>query len=565
MKKSVIGILVISILVLSISANFISASWFSDILGKSITGNAIVDLGQPSITGYGTTQDFTGNGGSNECIQGKDCNFRLTAPIEGPMYYELWWNYNFADGTNETHCGAWTDKTKCTGIWSDSQSKFDAFYVTVEIGPLNNSNILFSQLLNNNKRFAKVTLWARTWQNQKDGWHSSPWTPGFIVKITQPDSTPSITSSCSGRNCTLNEGDSIMVLNQQIQINFINSSEVVLNFIDNQKNEVKTTTYLHAGDTFDINNIFFTINELNVQNYAGGVKAVKFTYSQTTSTQSIKNNSDLDITAPEIKDYSLTLDSSTNLASFSVTLDEQANCKWDAQDKNYNSLSNNLSCAFQNYAGGISSCYNSNPISFAIDIKQIYIRCQDNSGNTMLKSYVLPIDFSKNNSSSNIHICADTGGYTYQIESTNLKMVTEEDSVCRYSTESCEFDMSQKEGIEMPYTATKEHYAEWKNDQSYYIKCSATGSSSTTSPASYAGASTLPCSGCTSDSKCYPFGYRISNKFCKDDGNWALQSETDITCNNNFECSSNVCVGGKCISEGFLQSILNWFKKLFGI
>ncbi|MDP1695740.1 MAG: hypothetical protein Q8L29_02405 [archaeon] len=69
---------------------------------------------------------------------------------------------------------------------------------------------------------------------------------------------------------------------------------------------------------------------------------------------------------------------------------------------------------------------------------------------------------------------------------------------------------------------------------------------------------------CPLEGKCYPFGYRKSNKFCSDIGSFVEQLEGDKTCDNNFECSSNVCVSGTCVSEGFIQTFMNWFKNLFG-
>ncbi|MDD5193211.1 MAG: hypothetical protein PHF67_01355 [Candidatus Nanoarchaeia archaeon] len=69
---------------------------------------------------------------------------------------------------------------------------------------------------------------------------------------------------------------------------------------------------------------------------------------------------------------------------------------------------------------------------------------------------------------------------------------------------------------------------------------------------------------CPLDNKCYPFGYRKSGEYCSDNGAFVEQLNSDSTCDNNFECSSNVCVSGKCIDEGFLNKIINWFKKLFG-
>jgi thiol-disulfide isomerase/thioredoxin len=70
---------------------------------------------------------------------------------------------------------------------------------------------------------------------------------------------------------------------------------------------------------------------------------------------------------------------------------------------------------------------------------------------------------------------------------------------------------------------------------------------------------------CPLDGKCYPFGYRKGGKFCSDDGAFKEQWEGDEACENNFECESNVCVSGKCISSGLIQKILNWFKSLFGL
>jgi hypothetical protein len=72
------------------------------------------------------------------------------------------------------------------------------------------------------------------------------------------------------------------------------------------------------------------------------------------------------------------------------------------------------------------------------------------------------------------------------------------------------------------------------------------------------------CKGCELEDKCYPFGYRKVGQFCSDTGSFVKQLEGDNVCDNNFECSSNVCVSGKCIDEGFIQKILNWFKRLFG-
>ena len=69
---------------------------------------------------------------------------------------------------------------------------------------------------------------------------------------------------------------------------------------------------------------------------------------------------------------------------------------------------------------------------------------------------------------------------------------------------------------------------------------------------------------CPSDGKCYPFGYRKSEKFCSDTGSFIKQSKEKVGCENNFECSSNLCIDSQCISQGLFKKIMNWFSKLFG-
>ena len=71
------------------------------------------------------------------------------------------------------------------------------------------------------------------------------------------------------------------------------------------------------------------------------------------------------------------------------------------------------------------------------------------------------------------------------------------------------------------------------------------------------------CGACKLDNKCYPLGYRKSGEYCSDDLEFVEQSNAEGVCDNNFECKSNVCVSGECVSEGLINKILNWFKRLF--
>ncbi len=79
------------------------------------------------------------------------------------------------------------------------------------------------------------------------------------------------------------------------------------------------------------------------------------------------------------------------------------------------------------------------------------------------------------------------------------------------------------------------------------------------------GSSTEECDyGCLYGGKCLPIGVRVSGLYCSINGDLPSQLQEDSMCENNFECSSNVCVAGKCISESFIKKIMNWFNRLFG-
>ena len=69
---------------------------------------------------------------------------------------------------------------------------------------------------------------------------------------------------------------------------------------------------------------------------------------------------------------------------------------------------------------------------------------------------------------------------------------------------------------------------------------------------------------CPLDGKCYPVMYRKGGKYCSDSGSFEQQLEGNAACDNSFECKSNVCVNGECISSGLIEKIMSWFKKMFG-
>ncbi|MFA5856565.1 MAG: hypothetical protein WC867_04355 [Candidatus Pacearchaeota archaeon] len=69
---------------------------------------------------------------------------------------------------------------------------------------------------------------------------------------------------------------------------------------------------------------------------------------------------------------------------------------------------------------------------------------------------------------------------------------------------------------------------------------------------------------CPLEGKCYQFGYRKSSKYCTDMGSFEDQLSGNNACENNFECKSNVCVSGKCVSQGMIDKVLAWFRNVFG-
>jgi hypothetical protein len=74
----------------------------------------------------------------------------------------------------------------------------------------------------------------------------------------------------------------------------------------------------------------------------------------------------------------------------------------------------------------------------------------------------------------------------------------------------------------------------------------------------------IQCNGCLVEEVCYPLGFRKAGQYCFDDFVFVDQSEEDVACDNNFECSSNLCLDSECISGGLIRKIMNWVKGIFG-
>ena len=74
-----------------------------------------------------------------------------------------------------------------------------------------------------------------------------------------------------------------------------------------------------------------------------------------------------------------------------------------------------------------------------------------------------------------------------------------------------------------------------------------------------------PCAGCELEEKCYPYGFRKAGNYCSDEDDlFVVQSEDDGKCENNFECKTNLCINGNCVSSNVWNKFLVWFKKIVG-
>ena len=69
--------------------------------------------------------------------------------------------------------------------------------------------------------------------------------------------------------------------------------------------------------------------------------------------------------------------------------------------------------------------------------------------------------------------------------------------------------------------------------------------------------------GCSLNGNCYNFGYRINQTYCSQNG-FVNQLADNSVCQNDFECSSNVCINSQCVSSSVWNKFLNWFQNIFG-
>jgi hypothetical protein len=66
------------------------------------------------------------------------------------------------------------------------------------------------------------------------------------------------------------------------------------------------------------------------------------------------------------------------------------------------------------------------------------------------------------------------------------------------------------------------------------------------------------------ENECETIGLRQEGKYCSTDKTLEEQKEIESSCENNFECSSNLCISDKCVSRSLWAKFIRWLSRLFG-
>ena len=89
--------------------------------------------------------------------------------------------------------------------------------------------------------------------------------------------------------------------------------------------------------------------------------------------------------------------------------------------------------------------------------------------------------------------------------------------------------------------------------------------SNNTAPSGSGGGGSSSClTGCNLNGSCVSFGYRINNTYCGLNKSFVPQKQANEICENDFECSTNLCIDGNCVSGNVWQKFLKWIGRLFG-
>lgn len=166
------------------------------------------------------------------------------------------------------------------------------------------------------------------------------------------------------------------------------------------------------------------------------------------------------------------------------------------------------------------------------------------------------------------YACTDMACETYKEPRCLDDSKVKEQKECKYFFDGCNTCLYDEDGVEGKCTekACIKYDSPKCLDSSYVFPTKETGpiefSEGDEGNADEKGG--YLCSGCELDNKCYPLGYRKDGNFCSDSYTFTTQIESENMCENNFECSSNLCLSGKCVNGSLVDKILNWFKGFFG-
>tara|TARA_Y100000034_G_C6866593_1_gene395076 strand:+ start:176 stop:1618 length:1443 start_codon:yes stop_codon:yes gene_type:complete len=73
------------------------------------------------------------------------------------------------------------------------------------------------------------------------------------------------------------------------------------------------------------------------------------------------------------------------------------------------------------------------------------------------------------------------------------------------------------------------------------------------------------CYGCLVEKSCYPLGYRKDRNYCSEENKeFVSQLKAESTCENNFECDSNLCINSECVSGNLWAKFIRWLSRIFG-
>lgn len=67
--------------------------------------------------------------------------------------------------------------------------------------------------------------------------------------------------------------------------------------------------------------------------------------------------------------------------------------------------------------------------------------------------------------------------------------------------------------------------------------------------------------GCSYNGECLPVGTRVAGRYC--DFSQALRVQKEDECDNNYECKSNLCISGNCLSEEGGRNFLKDVEKTY--